>query len=90
MADVQEDFANLSLNEKAGNRLELLTKIQKQICVAIRSLEAGNDWVTNEQVRHILLQVNKNIDLIKASCNDEGMPVYNFHLLSLSLSLFYS
>ncbi|PFX25231.1 putative serine/threonine-protein kinase [Stylophora pistillata] len=71
MADVQEDFANLSLNEKSGNRLELLTEIQKQICVAIRSLEAGSDWVTNEQVRHILLQVNKNIDLIKASCNDE-------------------
>ena len=78
MADVRDDFANLSLDEIARKRLELLGKIQKQICVAISSLEAGSDLVTNEQVRHILCQVNKNIDLIKASCNEEGIHVYNF------------
>lgn len=71
MADVRDDFANLSLDEIARKRLELLGKIQKQICVAISSLEAGSDLVTNEQVRHILCQVNKNIDLIKALCNEE-------------------
>ena len=78
MVDVRDDFANLSLDEIARKRLELLGKIQKQICVAISSLEAGSDLVTNEQVRHILCQVNKNIDLIKASCNEEGIHVYNF------------
>ena len=78
MADVRDDFANLSLDEIARKRLELLGKIQKQICVAISSLEAGSDLVTNEQVRHILCQVNKNIDLIKALCNEEGIHVYNF------------
>ena len=78
MADVRDDFANLSLNVIAGNRLELLGKIQKQIRVAISSLEAGSDLVTNEQVRRILHQVNKNIDLIKASCNEQGIHVYNF------------
>ena len=77
MADVQDDFTNLSLDEIAGNRQELLGKIQKQISVAISSLEAGSDLVTNEQVRHILRQVNKNIDLIKASCNEQGIHVYN-------------
>ena len=40
MADVRDDFTNLSLDEIAGNRLELLGKIQKQIRVAISSLEA--------------------------------------------------
>ena len=78
MVDVRDDFANLSLDEIAGNRLELLGKIQKQIRVAISSLEAGSDLVTNEQVRRILHQVNKNIDLIKASCNEQGIHVYNF------------
>ena len=78
MADVQDDFTNLSLDEIAGNRQELLGKIQKQISVAISSLEAGSDLVTNEQVRHILRQVNKNIDLIKASCSEQGIHVYNF------------
>ena len=78
MADVQDDFTNLSLDEIAGNRQELLGKIQKQISVAISSLEAGSDLVTNEQVRHILRQVNKNIDLIKASCNEQGIHVYNY------------
>ena len=78
MADVRDDFANLSLDEIAGNRLELLGKIQKQIRVAISSLEAWSDLVTNEQVRRILHQVNKNIDLIKASCNEQGIHVYNF------------
>ena len=78
MADVRDDFANLSLNEIAGNWLQLLGKIQKQIRVAISSLEAGSDLVTNEQVRRILHQVNKNIDLIKASCNEQGIHVYNF------------
>ena len=78
MAVVRDDFENLSLDEIAGNRLELLGKIQKQIRVAISSLEAGSDLVTNEQVRRILHQVNKNIDLIKASCNEQGIHVYNF------------
>ena len=78
MADVRDDFANLSLNEIAGNRLQLLGKIQTQIRVAISSLEAGSDLVTNEQVRRILHQVNKNIDLMKALCNEQGIHVYNF------------
>ena len=78
MEDVNGDFSRLSLKEIAGNRVELLNKIQKQIWAAINTLVAGSDLLTNEKVGRILHQVNKNIDLIKASCNDEGIFIYAF------------
>lgn len=78
MEDLNGDFSSLSLKEIAGNRVELLNKIQKQIWAAINTLVAGSDLLTNEKVGRILHQVNKNIDLIKASCNDEGIFIYAF------------
>ena len=78
MEDLNGDFSSLSLKEIAGNRVELLNKIQKQIWAAINTLVAGSDLLTNEKVGSILHQVNKNIDLIKASCNDEGIFIYAF------------
>lgn len=68
MADVQDDFTNLSLDEIAGNRQELLGKIQKQISVAISSLEAGSDLVTNEQVRHILRSDKSLVQRTRYTC----------------------
>ena len=72
MEDTADDFSRLSLKEIAGNRVELLNRIQQQLQNAVDSLNAGSDFSPKEKVGHILQQVIKNLDFIKASCNEEG------------------
>ena len=69
MTDLADNFASLSLKDVAGNRFALLNKIQEQVCYAISALRSGKDLLS---VEYILEQVNKNLDLIKASCKEEG------------------
>lgn len=72
MEDTAEDFSRLSLKEIAGNRVELLNKIQDQLFSAVSALKDGTDFAIKETVGRILQQAIKNLDFIKASCNDEG------------------
>lgn len=72
MEESVEDFSRLSLKEIAGNRGELLNKIQEQLLSAVGVLNAVTDLAIKETVGRILQQVIKNIEFIKASCNDEG------------------
>lgn len=72
MEESVEDFSRLSLKEIAGNRGELLNKIQEQLFSAVGVLNAVTDLAIKETVGRILQQVIKNIEFIKASCNDEG------------------
>lgn len=78
MEDTTDDFSRLSLKEIAGNRVELLNRIQEQLHSAVGALDAGRDVISiKEEVGCILQQVIKNLDLIKASCrNDEGIVKY--------------
>ena len=69
MTDLPDNFASLPLKDVAGNRFALLNKIQEQVCYAISALRSGKDLLS---VEYILEQVNKNLDLIKASCKEEG------------------
>ena len=73
MTDSADNFASLSLKDVAGNRFALLNKIQEQVCSAISALHSGKDLLSiKKNVQYILEQVNKNLDLIKASCKEEG------------------
>ena len=73
MTDLADNFASLSLKDVAGNRFALLNKIQEQVCSAISALHIGEDLLSiKKNVQYILEQVNKNLDLIKASCKEEG------------------
>lgn len=72
MVDTAEDFSRLSSKEIAGNRVEFLNKIQEQLLSAVDNLNAGTDLSTKVTVGRILQQVIKNLDFVKASCNDEG------------------
>ena len=73
MTDLADNFASLSLKDVAGNRFALLNKIQEQVCSAISALHIGNDLLSiKKNVQYILEKVNKNLDLIKASCKEEG------------------
>ena len=72
MEDTSDDFSRLSLKEITGNRVELLNRIQQQLQNAVDSLNAGSDFSPKERVGRILQQVIKNLDFIKASCNEEG------------------
>ena len=73
MTDLADNFASLSLKDVAGNRFALLNKIQEQVCSAISALHSGKDLLSiKKNVQYILEQVNKNLDLIKASCKEEG------------------
>ena len=73
MTDSADNFASLSLKDVAGNRFALLNKIQEQVCSAISALHSGKDLLSiKKNVQYILEQVNKNLDLIKASCKEKG------------------
>ena len=73
MTHLADNFSSLSLKDVAGNRLALLNKIQEQVCSAISALHSGKDLLSiKKTVQYILEQVNKNLDLIKASCKEEG------------------
>ena len=73
MTHLADNFASLSLKDVAGNRFALLNKIQEQVCSAISALHSGKDLLSiKKNVQYILEQVNKNLDLIKASCKEEG------------------
>ena len=73
MTDSADNFASLSLKDVVGNRFALLNKIQEQVCSAISALHSGKDLLSiKKNVQYILEQVNKNLDLIKASCKEEG------------------
>ena len=73
MTDLADNFASLSLKDVAGNRFALLNKIQEQVCSAISALHIGEDLLSiKKNVQYILEQVNKNLDLIKASCKEKG------------------
>ena len=73
MTDLPDNFASLPLKDVAGNRFALLNKIQEQVCSAISALHSGKDLLSiKKNVQYILEQVNKNLDLIKASCKEEG------------------
>ena len=68
-----DNFAGLSLKDVAGNRFALLSKIQEQVCYAISALHSTKDLLSiKKNVQYILEQVNRNLDLIKASCKEEG------------------
>ncbi|XP_020605710.1 mitogen-activated protein kinase mpk-1-like [Orbicella faveolata] len=71
MEDTFNDFSRLSLEEIAGNRVKLLNGIQQQLKNAVDSLNAGSDFSLKERVGRVLQQVIKNLDFIKASCNEE-------------------
>ena len=65
MTHLADKFASLSLKE--------INKIQEQVCSAISALHSGKDLLSiKKNVQYILEQVNKNLDLIKASCKEEG------------------
>ena len=65
MTHLADKFASLSLKE--------INKIQEQVCSAISALHSGEDLSSvKKNVQYILEQVNKNLDLIKASCKEEG------------------
>ena len=72
MEETIEDFSRLSLEEITGNRVELLNRIQQQLKITVDSLNAGSDFLLKERVGHVLQQVIKNLDFIKASCSEEG------------------
>lgn len=73
MTDLDDNFASLSLKDVAGNKFALLKKIQEQVDSAIIALYSGKDLLSmKKDVECILKQVNKNLDLIKASCKEEG------------------
>ena len=73
MTDLDNNVASLSLKDVAGNRFALLNKIQEQVCSAISALHIGKDLLSiQKNVQYILEQVNKKLDLIKASCKEEG------------------
>ena len=87
MTDLADDFAGLSLKDVAGNRFALLNEIQEQVCSAISTLHSGKDLLSiKKDAQYILEQVNKNLDLIKASCKEEGtnrhLAVSGFYTLS--------
>ena len=69
MTHLADNFASLPLKDVAG----MLNKIQEQVCSAISALNSGKDLSSiKKNVQCILEQVNKNLDLIKASCKEEG------------------
>ena len=73
MTDLADNFASLSRKDVAGNRFALLNKIQQQVYSAISALRSGKDLSSiKKNVEYILEKVNKNLDLIKASCKEEG------------------
>ena len=73
MTDLADNFASLSLKDVVGNRFALLNKTQEQVYSAISALRSGKDLLSiKKNVEYILEQVNKNLDLIKASCKEEG------------------
>ena len=82
MEDTFDDFSRLSLKEIAGNRVELLNRIQQQLQNVVDSLNAGSDFLPKKRCGHVLQQVIKNLDFIKASCNEEGKKnlFYNLEL----------
>ena len=88
MTHLADNFASLSLKDVAGNRFALLNKIQEQVCSAISALHSGKDLLSiKKNVQYILEQVNKNLDLIKASCKEEGT---NRHLAGNGFRLYDS
>ncbi|KAM7448295.1 hypothetical protein ABFA07_003699 [Porites harrisoni] len=73
MTDLADNFASLSRKDVAGNRFALLNKIQQQVYSAISALRSGKDLLSiKKNVEYILEKVNKNLDLIKASCKEEA------------------
>ena len=65
MTHLADKFVSLSLKE--------INKIQEQVCSAISALDSGKDLLSiKKNVEYILEQVNKNLDLIKASCKEKG------------------
>ena len=77
MEDITDDFSRLSLKEITGNKIELLNKIQEQILSAISALNSGGELLSvKKNVQCILQRVIKGLDLIKASCKEEGI-VFN-------------
>ena len=73
MTHLADNFASLSLKDVAGNRFALLNKIQEQVCSAISALHSGKDLLSiKKNVQYVLEQVDKNLDLIKASYKEEG------------------
>ena len=65
MTHLADKFASLSLKE--------INKIQEQVCSAISALNSGKDLLSiKKNVQCILEQVNKKLDLIKASCKEKG------------------
>ena len=69
MTDLADNFASLSLKDVEG----MLNKTQEQVYSAISALRNGKDLLSiKKNVEYMLEQVNKNLDLIKASCKEEG------------------
>ncbi|CAH3128418.1 unnamed protein product [Porites lobata] len=65
MTHLADKFASLSLKE--------INKIQEQVCSAISALNSGKDLLSiKKNVQCILEQVNKKLDLIKASCKEKA------------------
>ena len=66
------DFSRLSNEEIIKNRVQLIEKVQQKVSDAIGQLEADRNFSVQEDVRSILVCVRKDLELIKASCRDEG------------------
>ena len=74
MERVVNDFSALSLEEIAGNKIELLNKIQEQIHSAILALSSGKDLLlVKNNVQCTLERIYKNLGVLKTSFKHEGI-----------------
>lgn len=74
MEGVVDDFSRFSLQEIAGNEIELLDKIQEQIHSVILALTSGRDLLlVKNNVQCTLKRIYKNLGVLKASFKDEGI-----------------
>lgn len=88
MEDTFDDFSGLSLEEIAGNRVELLDRIQQQLQNVVDVLNAGSDFSLKESLGRVLQQVIKNLDFLKVSCNEEGNGNY-FDNLKTDIPIYF-
>lgn len=73
MEGVIDDFSRFSLQEIAGNKIDLLNKIQEQIHSVILALTSGRDLLlVKNNVLGTLKRIYKNLGVLKASLKDEG------------------
>lgn len=89
MEAVVDDFSRFSLQEIAGNKIELLNKIQEQIHSVILALSSGRDLLlVKNNVQCTLERIYKNLGVLKASFRDEGI-VMNLATLKLCEAISY-